>query len=414
MMSRRTRFALAVLASSACAGDADTPRVSTRDSAGIRIVASRAPAWTDALAWRVDSSPRVSIGVVDGAPEYLLHRIGGALRLPDGRIVVGDGGSGQLRFYDSTGTFLQAAGRKGHGPGEFGESVMRVWRGARGEIFVSDNDNARINVVSDAGWFVRVVQLHGLQGSPFTSALGAFEDGSILGMVNPSRSDSIVGRDARLQYPELLYLQFDENGRVVSHLRKARGGPQLVYGHEGTTRRQLLPFAPAALLTTLGEATAFSTGSSHEVAIRLPDELRDEAVFRWAGAPRRRVADVWDRYTQSSVEGLEPSTRTSREHFHSLDLPLPEYVPAIERLMADDAGNLWARRYRLPWESAQAWDVLAPGGEWLGTVVTPSGLGVMQIGSDFVLGTHEDRDGIERVRLHRLHKPVEQRRGAAH
>ena len=60
--------------------------------------------------------PTVEIGVEDGAEEYQFYQIGGALRLEDGSILVTDGGSGELRFYDASGEFERAVGRKGAGP----------------------------------------------------------------------------------------------------------------------------------------------------------------------------------------------------------------------------------------------------------------------------------------------------------
>ena len=412
-MLSRLLAACAVLAT-ACARDADESRVTTRDSNRIRIVESRAPAWTGSQVWHVDSAPLVSIGATDGPAEYLLDRVGGVVRLPDGRIVIGDGGSGQLRFYDSTGTFLHAIGRKGRGPGEFGESLMRVWRASRGDFFVTDNDNARINVFSEAGWFMRAVHLARLEHSPSISAMDLFDDGTILATVNPSSSDSAVQGDNRLEYPDILYLQFAEDGRLLSHILRTRGSSQYVYRYEGSMRRSLLPFGTTDLHAVVGDALAFSTGAQSEVSLWSPHARDPQGIFRWNRGPGRRVADVWERYQEASMEQVAPTRRHVHRYFLSLDLPLPEFVPSVERLLGDADGNLWARHYRLPWEPAQEWDVLAPGGDWLGTVSTPSGLNVEQIGTDFVLGIHRDDLGIERVRMHRLSKPVDRSRMAVH
>ena len=403
----RRAIALAALAAIllACASDAARPRVVVRDSTGVRIVESHAPSWADSLAWSVDSSPSLSIGVADGAPEYQLHLVRGVLRLPDGRIVIGDGGSGQIRFYDNSGVFLNAAGRKGHGPGEFGESVMRVWQGARGDLLVEDGGNRRINVFSESGWFVRAVALQRLERSPAISPLGLFDDGSILAVVSNPRRDDRTASGSPVEYPWLLYLHFADNGLLLNHVLQARGSPTWAYTHRGSMNRTRLPFGESALHAVLGNTLAFSSGSACEVEIRSQQGER-EGIFRWQGAPRHRVKDVWKRYQDESVKSLTPTGREAYRYFYTLDLPLPELVPALERLLADADGNLWAKRYLLPWESRHEWDVLAPGGEWLGTVVTPQDLTVIQIGPDFVLGTHRDTLGVERVRLHRLRKPV--------
>ena len=68
--------------------------------------------------------------------------------LADGRIVVANGGSGELRFFDSTGSHLASRGGQGEGPGEFlqlrslepwpGDSIV-AWFGPRANISVFDS-----------------------------------------------------------------------------------------------------------------------------------------------------------------------------------------------------------------------------------------------------------------------------------
>jgi hypothetical protein len=127
-------------------------------------------------------------------------------------------------------------------------------------------------------------------------------------------------------------------------------------------------------------------------------------IIRWEGAPDRRVADVWDRYKAAALEAesVTPFGRQAYAHFFSLNLPLPEILPSTERLIVDADENLWALRYRLPWESDYRWDVISPEGEWLGTVGSPPDFTIYQIGPDFVLGVHRDSLGVQRVRVHSL------------
>src|SRR5688500_11012726 len=113
MPPRRQRAALTVLvvfpglvALGGCPSrDEGTSNVTRRDSAGIAIVESSRAMWDGSEVWTVDTAATVSIGAVAGEAPYLLNRVAGATRLPDGRVVVADGGSSQLRFFDSTGAF---------------------------------------------------------------------------------------------------------------------------------------------------------------------------------------------------------------------------------------------------------------------------------------------------------------------
>ena len=63
---------------------------------------------------------------------------------------------------------------------------------------------------------------------------------------------------------------------------------------------------------------------------------------------------------------------------------------------------VWLERYRQPWESDSRWEVVGADGQWLGQVLAPSRLRILQVVGYFVLGRHLDSLGVERVRVHRL------------
>ena len=66
--------------------------------------------------WRLAESPLFRVGH-DGAE--LLHRVGGAVVLGNGSIVVSDSGNRRLLVLDPTGKVSATLGRQGDGPGEF-------------------------------------------------------------------------------------------------------------------------------------------------------------------------------------------------------------------------------------------------------------------------------------------------------
>ena len=109
-----------VLAFPACEG-ADSPGevlTQVRDSAGIRIIENASPPEGSRLNWRIGSEPALSIGEVDGEDPYLLYLARDATRLNDGRIVVANRGTQELRVFDARGTYLETWGGEGEGPGE--------------------------------------------------------------------------------------------------------------------------------------------------------------------------------------------------------------------------------------------------------------------------------------------------------
>ena len=70
-------------------------------------------------------------------------------------ILSGVAGGGFLSVYDATGKPVRTIGRKGAGPGEF-RSPLRVAVGSGDSLYVLDDANSRIQVVSAGGAYARV------------------------------------------------------------------------------------------------------------------------------------------------------------------------------------------------------------------------------------------------------------------
>lgn len=80
-----------------CTKSAPSRTYVVRDSAGVTIVENTSPAWSSGEEWRVVEPPVVEIGVIDGDQRYQLSRVLGVGRLSDGRILVANGGSQEIR-----------------------------------------------------------------------------------------------------------------------------------------------------------------------------------------------------------------------------------------------------------------------------------------------------------------------------
>lgn len=103
--------------------------------------------------WTVGSEALLRIGVVEGESPYQLHRVTGAVRLPDGGVAVANAGSGEIRFFDASGRFLRASGRRGDGPGEWrGPDRVRLLDGDT--LLVLDDRLRREGRVSTDGRFL--------------------------------------------------------------------------------------------------------------------------------------------------------------------------------------------------------------------------------------------------------------------
>ena len=393
---------VALLLATACDGESNAGVHTVRDSAGVQIVESRAPRWQSGTRWRIDSLPAVAIGVEEGAAEYQFSVVRGAIRTKLGRIVVSDATSRQIRIFDSTGAFLAAVGGPGQGPGEFGSSLMRLWQAPAGTLWVNDDGNGRMNVFHERGTFVESVVLRPPAEVPLPSPIGVFADGTVLAMGVVGGPTPDAGIPGRVMRSDASYLQFAPTGDYLREIVRLPGRPRFGYTFRGSTSSSFIPLTSSPVVAPGANGLFVYRGPAAEVEERTTaSQLR--RILRW-NPEVRRVSDVWDAFKRASLEaeGVTPAGRELYRFFHELPLPLPNEVPAVEALLVDEEGFLWARRYRLPWESAHQWDILSPRGEWLGTLTSPAGLSITHLGSRFIVGVHRDGLGIERIRVHRL------------
>jgi hypothetical protein len=77
-----------------------------------------------------------------------------------------------------------------------------------------------------------------------------------------------------------------------------------------------------------------------------------------------------------------------------------ETLPAHDRfLLRDPEGNLWVQDFAVPSAPRITWSVFAEDGRFRGTVHFPSRFRLLEVGSDYVLGSWPDADGALHVQL---------------
>ena len=154
-----TRLAYAVLATgcSLIAGFDLEAQLQVRDSLGVMIVGTDGQRARAVSQVTVQGEPELQIGELDGAPAYLFSGIAGVALLPRSRVLVVDGSSAELRFYDLEGEFIRRQGGLGDGPGEFrrprflnttaGDSLL-IWdgRARRFTLYSSEGDGSALFV----------------------------------------------------------------------------------------------------------------------------------------------------------------------------------------------------------------------------------------------------------------------------
>ena len=379
-----------------------------QDSAGVLVATTLGARARAPIGWVVDAVPEYQVGALDGEEPYLFSGINGARQLSDGRVVVLDDASCELRFFGADGVFLELTGGRGEGPGEFNTGVAGrcVLVPSPGSDSLVAFDGARLSFFDDRGRFDhrfvvvwpdhRVVNVVGVAGG-----MVGVEQISIYASGEPGLSSPPNPVDYGLLELETRRVVWEKDDLqwTQSFIVPIPGGipalwdiafdirPDAALGREG-------------LLLTLGEDQGpeilhyGASGSLHRV-IRLDEPVSApsrgdiERLVEFQLAPYEMPDTTRERITEDRIR-------------RNSEMPLPEIKPVFSRLLVDDIGWLWAELYRFDLREPVRWLVFGPNGEGMGSVDMPPDLEVLQIGRDFVLGVWQDELEVEYVRRHAL------------
>lgn len=347
-MSKSSRGCLcsvgAVLVAVACSGGGALPGVVVTDSAGVEIVSNSATLIRSS--WTVDSTPMLQIGVLDGPPEYVLSGVAGAVRLTDGRVAIGDGGSASVRIYAADGRFLREFGRAGNGPGEF--ASLDLSRIGGDTLLITDVTNRRFSVLDPEHGFLRFMS--------FPASMPAADVRGVAGGAAVAwRLDSVQPRTAGWDSLSIVTINLR-----TEEVREIRRAPFVL-------RDAAAPIERTALLTAAHDGFWYGQGETFEVR-----------QYSASGAVVRLVR------LGSGPDGTPA--------------PPGQFLGS----MVDLDGNLWI--WMLEEGSPPYWHVFSPAGHYLSKVELPSGFLPYEIGPDYVLTRHWDAFDVEYVRLYRLSK----------
>ncbi len=389
-----------------------------RDSAEVVIVDNARPADDSRLGWRVSPDPVISIGTVEGGDDFQLHWVDDALRLPDGRIVVANGGSHQLLVFDGAGNYLTAWGRRGRGPGEFSGS-----RGTNGlgppQLFWMERwpgDSLAVCHAGSPAGARRFVSVWDTTGN-FGRRLNLARDGRV-----PDCMDVLPGRGVltlhwtpvpALEQVKGLSRQADLEFFVVAGDGYPRGSLGLHPGAENfwhwedhrTDGTAFFipepPFQRSLVWSAWGQLVVLAPTDHYELRAYRHDGSVARIVRREndVRSPVQADLDSYLAVLRRYAERWPPDG--ARLFRAALDaLTLPGSFPAFSAIEVDLLDHLWVREYNLPGDEDRAlWTVFDPVGVALGFVETPPGLVIYEIGENYILGKVEDGLGVEYVEL---------------
>lgn len=348
----------------------------TWDSAGIRIVENARPQDGSRLPWMIGPDPSVSIGDVDGEDPYLFRHAWDATKLADGRIVVADRSTSELRVFDSVGTHVATWGGRGMGPGEFPASSLGdvdPWAGD--SIIAWYSDAQTVSVFDSEGNFGRSFLRPGAGKRSWEVAWPRLtrRDGTIVAILS----------------------EVENSGTTEVHILDGEGALHRSLGPHPS--RLALYFSRQLKLGLWGDLVV--VGTTHRYELKAFDSdgtlvriVRREHVPR---VPRPEDIMVSPTLREELRAALEADLKNVRQS------ELAEFFPAFADIMSDEAGYLWVREFEPPKEAGPApvWTVFDPDGRVLGFVQTPPGLEIYEIGEDYLLGRAMGDMDVEMVQV---------------
>jgi len=365
------------------------------DSAGVMIAETSGPIWGEPPTWTTSPEPSVSVGALEGRPEYLLSRVFSAALLSDGTIVVADGGSSSLRWYDASGTFLFERGGRGEGPGEFGR-IGSVVRAAADTLVVTDGSLRRISEYTSSGDLVGTRQIEGVV---VPGAAEPLSDGTfIVGAVGFS-SRQLTGEEEGMErtLEPLLRIGVGLEGPDTLGMFP---GPEIYFTKNSFGFH---PFGRAFNYAVRGDIVFVAAAEGFVVdvysaegalvrSIRAPEvdlRLTPESIAEYQQGVRESVSDLDESVAKEVVDRAE-------------GMPFPDDRPAYGRFLAGDE-TLWLEEHTAgQTEGPSRWAVFGHDGEYRGTAALPAGFRLLGVSRDRVLGVWTDDLGVEYVRVHEL------------
>lgn len=382
-------------------GEPPAPSVTfeRRDSAGIEITTTSKEGKRVPVGWTVDSEPDLVIGAGDD-PSTLLYRVRGLQGLSQDRILVVNGGSRELLFFDREGHLEARVGGRGEGPGEFEDPVL-VPQAERDSLLLWDRDLLRFQLFSARGESPRTIRPSAWpRGAGSFPPVGTLDRQMLIMTRGVWTGDFAQSGGAKKEPRRFLWLDPGTGAEAaVTSFEIERVFIWERRGQRGAM--DLIPFSPEPTGTVWEGGGLISDGRTCE--IREYDlEGRPTRTFRVDGPGRSVTDQVIDAYIEMKVTGSGRSRSSLKELY--ADMPIPETLPCFRSLEIDERGWLWVQVFEWDPSRPVPWVVFDPSGRALGTVEMPPGLTVHWIGEDHVLGVWTDELGVEQVRRHRLRK----------
>jgi hypothetical protein len=403
-LSALTACTINLLLTPGCGSEGEAgPSATVRDSSGVAIVENHGSVPADAPPWTLSADPITAIGSFDGPEADQLFRVRGALRLPDGRIAVGNSGTNEIRIYRTDGSHEKSWGGEGEGPGEF-SSVLLAGRWGD-SLVIMDRSLRRITLLHPDEGFVRSFTPEDGAGQYIMGAW-AMAGGTVLLRDVFLGDEEVSLTDGSRRDPTPLAV-CDAQGTLVADLGHFPGADQVFVTMRtdyGIARVLMdVPFGRSPQIAVAGNRMYFGSQDSYEIGVYRADGALERLV-RLDRIPIPVTDAELAAFVEADLADLDESAIPDRRR-QLEEMPRMEFRPAHGAVYADPTGYLFVEDYPGPGGDVTEFNVFDPKGRLVARLSLPPGLRPLEIGEDYLLGLYEDDLGVEYLRLYDLNSP---------
>ena len=362
-----------------------------RDSANVRVVENRIRGEVP-VAFLLSPTPTVSFGGSSTDSLAELYSVSDAIRLPNGRFLVGVGGTARsIRMFDPAGRYLSTVARSGQGPGELPNTITSIVIVSRDTVAVASAP--RVLLLDTEGRWLGSQMARGNSLTVFGG--GALVTGRGAGGGSTIRLIKRVGSDEQ-----------PDTGVVLAAAPRTELVTLAVPAADGQPARTAFVIPPfvRSLSRAPTPSEGFVVGDGERFEIRVHDRsgvLR--TIIRRDADLVIRPADI-DGFRTTVVPEYQGARRAPIERWLA-GLEHPPTKPAFSSLTVDRAGRIWAETFVAGYGFPKSYSVFEPDGRLLGMVALDRGLEPYDIGADYILVGASDADGFRHLRVHTLTPP---------
>lgn len=337
-------------------------RIDTLAGGGISRVYSERP---ELERWRLQE--RVRIGTADGPIEEALGDVRGLEVDADGSIIVLDYQANEVRRFDAAGSYVETIARRGDGPGEIGDA-NGLFRDIDGTLWINDHDHGNVTGLRADGTTTSVrmpVLSYGYLWSGTITRDGWTWD-TRSASAGPARGPGELepGVISTESIVSLVGTNLDQAGttRQVDTVLIGRFASQAIYLERGFAN---IPYSPR-FLTAIDPRGAVWTAQGDTYRLTKKDIRGDTlVVVELPSAAQPVTGEQRDQAIANIDDFMEQVGLVVPIDWDEI---LPTHHPAIDQLIVDDAGRVWAGRQGA--DGSSEYDVFSPDGEPIATVVS--------------------------------------------